>query len=270
VIVNPRYATQVREHAPETAKAAFCDEVSGLRYYNPTQGRWLNRDPIRERGGANVYAMVNNDLVNQVDMVGLDPWKPNKCDCDALRVKYLPGKPLDQSLSEAQAQTAAIVSAAIETTIKNWEYDSMWYQDTTTGLFGYSDVARAPLPNGGPLSWNMQPKNSLRGLAHSHNVEYSTILLYNRENADQAEIGSRSDYEDNQASFSKSDILMVRGPYVPELIVEAPNGTYSALTKADIPSNWDGEQRLAGIPFRTGMPTPEELKRMIACKKANM
>ncbi len=27
----------------------------GLRYYNPELGRWVNRDPIRERGGLNVY-----------------------------------------------------------------------------------------------------------------------------------------------------------------------------------------------------------------------
>jgi len=72
VIVNPRYATQERERAPETAKAAFGDEVSGLRYYNPTTGRWLNRDPIGEEGGANLYGYVRENPVNEVDPNGLE------------------------------------------------------------------------------------------------------------------------------------------------------------------------------------------------------
>ena len=71
MIVNPRYATQVREHAPETAKAAFCDEVSGLRYYNPSTGRWLNRDPIGELGGVNLYQASRNSNPNAVDPYGL-------------------------------------------------------------------------------------------------------------------------------------------------------------------------------------------------------
>jgi len=71
VIVNPRYATQERQRAPETAKAPFCDEVSGLRYYNPTQGRWLNRDPIKESGGVNLYGFAANDGVNKYDLFGL-------------------------------------------------------------------------------------------------------------------------------------------------------------------------------------------------------
>jgi hypothetical protein len=71
VIVNPRYATPERERAPETAKADFCDGVSGLRYYNPTQGRWLSKDPIEENGGANLYAMAENNTINQADCFGL-------------------------------------------------------------------------------------------------------------------------------------------------------------------------------------------------------
>jgi len=43
----------------------------GYRYYNPDLGRWLNRDPIEEQGGLNLYGMVNNDLVNAWDLLGL-------------------------------------------------------------------------------------------------------------------------------------------------------------------------------------------------------
>jgi hypothetical protein len=45
--------------------------ISGLRYYNPSTGRWLSRDPIEENGGLNLYAFVNNDTLNYIDGLGL-------------------------------------------------------------------------------------------------------------------------------------------------------------------------------------------------------
>ena len=45
----------------------------GYRYYDPSTGRWLNRDPIGERGGLNLYANCRNDVINCVDWLGL--WK---------------------------------------------------------------------------------------------------------------------------------------------------------------------------------------------------
>jgi RHS repeat-associated protein len=43
----------------------------GLRYYEPSTGRWLSRDPIEEQGGLNLYAFVANNGVNQFDPFGL-------------------------------------------------------------------------------------------------------------------------------------------------------------------------------------------------------
>ncbi len=43
----------------------------GLRYYNPQTGRWLNRDPIWEWGGLNLYTYVWNSPLNFVDPYGL-------------------------------------------------------------------------------------------------------------------------------------------------------------------------------------------------------
>jgi RHS repeat-associated protein len=43
----------------------------GKRYYSPSLGRWLNRDPIEEQGGLNLYAFVGNDPVNAIDIIGL-------------------------------------------------------------------------------------------------------------------------------------------------------------------------------------------------------
>ncbi len=46
---------------------------TGWSFYNPHPGTWLNRDPISEVGGNNLYAFVNNDPINQNDPDGLLP-----------------------------------------------------------------------------------------------------------------------------------------------------------------------------------------------------
>ena len=44
----------------------------GYRFYDPSLQRWLNRDPIGERGGINLHAFVFNDPLDQADRFGLD------------------------------------------------------------------------------------------------------------------------------------------------------------------------------------------------------
>ncbi|MBP7825196.1 MAG: RHS repeat-associated core domain-containing protein [Verrucomicrobia bacterium] len=52
----------------------------GYRYYDPSTGRWPNRDPIGEQGSddpleddrdLNLYGFVNNDPLNAIDRLGL-------------------------------------------------------------------------------------------------------------------------------------------------------------------------------------------------------
>ena len=45
----------------------------GYRFYSPNLQRWVNRDPIEEDGGTNLYVLGRNDLANYVDPLGLDP-----------------------------------------------------------------------------------------------------------------------------------------------------------------------------------------------------
>jgi RHS repeat-associated protein len=42
----------------------------GLRFYDPGLQRWLNRDPIEEKGGINMYQFVRNDPSNHFDPDG--------------------------------------------------------------------------------------------------------------------------------------------------------------------------------------------------------
>lgn len=54
----------------------YRDDETGLlyfgnRYYAPWVGRWLNRDPIKEMGGLNLYEFVNSNPLSFIDPFGL-------------------------------------------------------------------------------------------------------------------------------------------------------------------------------------------------------
>lgn len=53
------------------AVVVLCCSTPALAFYHPEQGRWINRDPIEEQGGANLYGFVLNDPLNKVDPLGL-------------------------------------------------------------------------------------------------------------------------------------------------------------------------------------------------------
>jgi hypothetical protein len=42
-------------------------------FYEPSLGRWINRDPIQESGGLNLYQFVRNRPVLILDAFGLKP-----------------------------------------------------------------------------------------------------------------------------------------------------------------------------------------------------
>jgi RHS repeat-associated protein len=52
-------------------KPVFYTVISIHRYYSPELGRWLSIDPIGEAGGMNLYAMVDNNPINDWDYLGL-------------------------------------------------------------------------------------------------------------------------------------------------------------------------------------------------------
>ena len=60
----------------------YSDAARGLylamhRPYSADSGRWLSRDPVGESGGINLYGFVQNDPVNKVDPLGLEPYIDN-------------------------------------------------------------------------------------------------------------------------------------------------------------------------------------------------
>lgn len=68
----------MKDENPIRFSTQYTDEETGLvyygfRYYDPSKGRFLNRDPIGEEGGLNLYRFVGNDPINRVDRWGLEP-----------------------------------------------------------------------------------------------------------------------------------------------------------------------------------------------------
>ncbi|MBT9449492.1 hypothetical protein ICN84_05305 [Akkermansia glycaniphila] len=65
---------------PFRFSSEYHDEDLGLvyynyRHYNPTDGRWVSRDPIAERGGWNLYGFVGNGPTWLTDLWGLFVWQ---------------------------------------------------------------------------------------------------------------------------------------------------------------------------------------------------
>ena len=64
---------------PFRFSSEYADDALGLVYYNyrhlePVTGRWLNRDPIEEKGGENLYAFSGNNPILYVDINGESFW----------------------------------------------------------------------------------------------------------------------------------------------------------------------------------------------------
>ena len=53
----------------------------GYRYYNASVGRWLSRDPINEDGGLNLYGIVQNRTIDDIDRLGLSGSDGDPCTC---------------------------------------------------------------------------------------------------------------------------------------------------------------------------------------------
>ena len=76
------YGNTIRAEGPEASNnpyrfsSKYADDETGLyyfgyRFYNPELGRWLNRDPITERGGINLYTFAEQSPINRYDILGL-------------------------------------------------------------------------------------------------------------------------------------------------------------------------------------------------------
>ncbi len=67
--------------------------LTKYRAYDPNTGKWINRDPIAEQGGLNLYGYCSNSPVNKTDEVGLDPTPTPTPTPNAVQQLIDPGTP---------------------------------------------------------------------------------------------------------------------------------------------------------------------------------
>ena len=78
--IDPEALISCRLQPPTATKTVSGVFYYGFRYYSPELGRWINRDPIEEDGGSNLYGFVGNDGVGEIDTLGLSRCPKNTCD----------------------------------------------------------------------------------------------------------------------------------------------------------------------------------------------
>jgi len=72
--------------------------------------RWLNRDPIEEEGGINLYQFVDNNPINEADALGLDGYIYEKYADGTTYFKYYPDTP-EQAAEKQRRDNQAIRDA---------------------------------------------------------------------------------------------------------------------------------------------------------------
>jgi len=77
------------------------------RFYDPIVQRWINRDPINERGGINLYGFVGNDPINEIDPFGLWTTDIHNQLIDAAFPNLTPGA--RQILKDASAEVDSLI-----------------------------------------------------------------------------------------------------------------------------------------------------------------
>ena len=143
----------------------------GFRFYSPGMGRWLNRDPIREAGGVNLYHFVHNSPINAFDSYGLDggwakgPWAND---------------PYGDELEKATKGFATADEAA-QWAIRNiWassksegkEYGGFILKDSKTGKYTLMNPERGTrigVDTGGLAKGGQVPVNAV-GEWHTHTI----------------------------------------------------------------------------------------------------
>lgn len=96
--------------------------ISGARFYSPSQGRFLGRDPKMEQGGLNLYGFVTNNPINLWDYlgmsVGLTALQEQRT---ALNSQILALQDLVTRLSSVDDESSTIEANAVRTQIAELE-----------------------------------------------------------------------------------------------------------------------------------------------------
>ena len=118
----------------------FCDDEDGLvyydyRYYNPVQGRWLNRNPLGQKGGMNLFVFVHNHPIAIIDRNGKEDWVDTAAGLvydwiDTARGVFMPN---ESELSEYLTDTvgAFLTDQLADITVRPVGFDMMQIEEAS-------------------------------------------------------------------------------------------------------------------------------------------
>jgi len=106
-----------------------------FRYYSPELGRWMNRDPIEELGGFNLYNFCNSDPINFFDLLGL-AGDSEYCRNLRSRMKMIMGALKTEAEMQRQAAEAS-------RSLNNWQWGRAIGDIASGGYGGYSALKSA-------------------------------------------------------------------------------------------------------------------------------
>ena len=112
---------------PYQFNTKYTDEETGLvyygfRFYNPVDGRWLNRDPIGVNGGINLYNSNSNNMVN--GFVGNNS-----------PLGFVDGMDLGVGSYNYSISLDPLGKRRLVSKIKAMDYDRFLFDDDTVGVF---------------------------------------------------------------------------------------------------------------------------------------
>jgi RHS repeat-associated protein len=119
----------------------------GYRFYSPNLQRWINRDPIQEFGGINLFEFVGNSPLNWTDLFG-------ECDGAAATAGAFAGSGESGAGAAAMRAVAAAPAVAAEAALGSAAFASMlyaavtgpnnWYETNPNGVNAPPPVVTSP------------------------------------------------------------------------------------------------------------------------------
>jgi RHS repeat-associated protein len=143
----------------------------GYRFYDPYLQRWVNRDPIGEMGGMNLYGFIANEPFSSVDTLGLAEYgdfyefwcpRPQKscppsrppCNWNPPGIRIMP--PGGLLLPASSATTPASAVAGLPSILCWWNYDPTLGPSPAYSLAQAWEILFEPTPTCEQFEWDLK------------------------------------------------------------------------------------------------------------------
>jgi RHS repeat-associated protein len=145
----------------------------GFRWYDAKAGRWVNRDPIEESGGVNLYGFVGNDSISVSDAFGLFPAYYPRVGTAIPGVNCLAhatGIPGSLQIDPGKSHSDALGNLGWACSTVGSSDECVCNCETEMAAMAYTYVKKSALHN----DWDNLPPSLQRGLMSSYSDPWNT------------------------------------------------------------------------------------------------